>query len=765
MSETIYTVGGTVQAGSGFYIPRRADEELLKLCREGSFAYILSPRQLGKSSLMVHTSERLSEEGVQSVIIDLTQIGVQVTAEEWYLGLLTLIEDQLMLETDTVQWWQARKHLGVTQRLTLFFSEVLLKEIPFRIVIFVDEIDTTLGLSFTDDFYAAIRYFYNARSHTNDFQRLSFVLIGVATPGDLIRDPQRTPFNIGQRVELTDWTFEEALPLAAGLGLSDDKAKECLSWVLKWTGGHPYLTQRLCRAMIEQRQQTWTEADVDRLVSSTFFGERSEQDNNLQFVRDMLTKRAPNLTVVLATYRDIRKAQKPIYDEEQSLIKSHLKLSGVVHREQNTLRIRNPIYAEVFDSRWVKEHLPINWTKRLQRAAIALVATLLVISAPLALYAMNRARAAERQRSRADENAQKVQNALTELQVALAEAQTERQRAIEQQHLAEEQKKEAEQLKKVAEQRSQEAEQLRNIAEQRSQEALKQRSEAERLRQFAEQERTKAVQARQIAEQRGEEIEQQGKGNLAELLRIRGKYEEAEPLYKQYLEYLQRKSSGQDDPNVILALSGMAELYRSLSEFEKAKELYSQILASTKKTFGANHQNVAKVLNNMAELYRSEKRYDEAEQLYKQSIEITEKTLGKNSPELASLLESYAVFLRELNREAEATRVESLYRTARAVTGEFIGKVVDARTGRPINGAIIKIINKNSGVPTATRTDSEGNFAKDMLESGAYTIRVFAPGYKTFEIVQRLFVTKSNTVVPSPITLEPIDNSSTTRQP
>jgi hypothetical protein len=70
----------------------------------------------------------------------------------------------------------------------------------------VDEIDTTLSLDFTDDFYAAVRFLYVARSTDAELKRLSFVLIGVATPSDLIRDPKRTPFNIGQRVELTDFT-------------------------------------------------------------------------------------------------------------------------------------------------------------------------------------------------------------------------------------------------------------------------------------------------------------------------------------------------------------------------------------------------------------------------------------------------------------------------------------------------------------------------------------------------------------------------------
>ncbi len=161
-----YTVGGgTVQASGGIYIPRQADQDLLQLCREGVFAYILTPRQMGKSSLMVETAEQLQQEGIRSVIIDLTQLGVQqVTAEQWYLGLLTLVEDQLMLETDVVRWWQERTHLGFTQRMTQFLKEMLLTEVAERVVIFVDEIDSTLSLDFTDDFFAAIRYLIEVES-------------------------------------------------------------------------------------------------------------------------------------------------------------------------------------------------------------------------------------------------------------------------------------------------------------------------------------------------------------------------------------------------------------------------------------------------------------------------------------------------------------------------------------------------------------------------------------------------------------------------
>lgn len=233
----IYTIGGAVQANDGayIYIPRRADQQLLEYCRTKTFAYILSARQVGKSSLIFRTAEQLSFEGTRSVIINTQEFGRQVTAESWYLGLLECIKDQLDLKTDVGEWWRAkaRTSLPINTKLIRFFRDVLLAEVTQPVVVFVDEVDLTLELNFTDDFYAAIRMVYDARGNTAKFKQLSFVLMGMTTPDRLISDPTRTPFKVGERVDLTDFTFTEALPLTKGLGLPETKAKQVLNWVLK----------------------------------------------------------------------------------------------------------------------------------------------------------------------------------------------------------------------------------------------------------------------------------------------------------------------------------------------------------------------------------------------------------------------------------------------------------------------------------------------------------------------------------------------------
>lgn len=383
-----FVAGGTVQAGGGVYLERQADHELLEHCRAGNFSYILTSRQMGKSSLMIRTAERLTAEGARPVIVDLTEFGAQTSAEQWYKGFLSTLQDQLQLHVQVSEWWAAQSDHAFGHRFTRFLREVVLAERSERLVIFVDEIDTTLRLDFTDDFFTAIRFLYQHRAAEPALERLSFVLIGVATPGDLIKDVARTPFNIGHRIDLTDFTLDEASRLTEHLPMVGTAAKEVVGWVLRWTGGHPYLTLRTIRSLAESPPPAWTAAAVDERVHALYLAEGAETDSNLQFVRDMLTKKAFNREAVLRTYERVRRGEQ-VPDLELDQVTSWLKLSGIVVSRNHWLRVRNPIYEHVFDVRWAHEHarLNVNWRRRLARLAAVLLVLVGLVTIPFAIYA------------------------------------------------------------------------------------------------------------------------------------------------------------------------------------------------------------------------------------------------------------------------------------------------------------------------------------------------------------------------------------------
>lgn len=468
-NATIYTLGGNVKPHEGIYIRRKTDDELFECCEAGRFAYVLTSRQLGKSSLMVHTAERLASAGKRIAIISLEQIGTE-KPEQFYLDLVSSIADAVRLETDVIQWWLSNSNLGLISRLNAFFENVLLKQVSENVVIFIDEIDLTLNLEFKDDFFAAIRYFHNARAHKPEFNRLTFVLIGTAMPGDLIDDPLRTPFNVGEWIVLSDFTFEEALPLTTGFGLSGEDAEKVLEWILEWTAGHPYLTQRLCWLVAAQSHKPQSKEEVDAIVANLFLKQKGKFEGNLAFVRDMLTKRMrPEIEPgkLLRVYRKITQG-KTVSDEKQSIIKSHLKLAGIVSSEGNALRVRNQIYRRVFDKAWVGRaiaELPTNWKRRLSLTAATLVVLVLLTLIPLSAIAINRAKAAERALAAATSATEKLQRAIEDAHVAYEGAEAARrelERVVGKEQFA---KREVQQLLERETVAKGEAEEQRAIAE------------------------------------------------------------------------------------------------------------------------------------------------------------------------------------------------------------------------------------------------------------------------------------------------------------
>jgi len=419
--SNFYVTGGTLRYDAPSYIERQADRALLEGLLKGDFCYVLTPRQMGKSSLMVRTASKLREQGANVIALDLTAIGQNLKLEQWYNGLLLRLGQQLQLEDALDAFWQANERLGPVQRLFTALRAVAMKQRPGRFVIFVDEIDTVRSLPFsTGEFFAAIRECYNRRAEDPEFNRLTFCLLGVATPTDLIRDTKTTPFNIGRRVELHDFTEDEAAPLANGLRSGDrapapardEEVRQVLRRILDWTGGHPYLTQRLCRAVAEAasaRPQALpggpNGALVDRLCDELFLSTHArERDDNLIFVRERILRADADLVGLLDLYLRVHRG-KPVADDPANPLVSLLRLSGIIRVERGRLQVRNRIYAEVFDRNWVITNMPDSELRRQRRAfrkglvrgaGVALAALLLLGAGLVTYYSRRQAQEAQR---------------------------------------------------------------------------------------------------------------------------------------------------------------------------------------------------------------------------------------------------------------------------------------------------------------------------------------------------------------------------------
>lgn len=349
------------------YIERAADAELERALLDGEYCYVLAPRQIGKSSLRLHTARALAVHGVHCVHIDLTIIGGHDDQEQrrgWYFSLISVIATQLGLD-DPLPFWQRYTETLPVFAFGQYLREHVLAKVDNSVVVFIDEIDYLKSLPFdTDEFIDAIRAYYNARGGDSAYQRLSFCLLGVAAPSDLIRSAQITPFNIGQPISVTDFCRQEMeafAPLFVPLG---GEAATWIDEVYSWTTGHPYMTQVLCDRICSQRE---AEAHgeihqrVERAVSALFLRRGRTADPNLSYAEKRLDSQGDPLrkAQLLSLYRRLLQEQS-VSLKDGDPVQMELQLCGMAAQREDEvgsrrMLARNAIFTHVFDLAWVRK--------------------------------------------------------------------------------------------------------------------------------------------------------------------------------------------------------------------------------------------------------------------------------------------------------------------------------------------------------------------------------------------------------------------------
>ena len=361
-----YQVGGSLKVTAPSYVMRQADLNLYEALIKGQFCYVYN----------------------RCVSIDITSIGSKnITVEQWYKGFASELWRgfNLLGKVNFKSWWQEQNGLSPLQRLSRFIEEILLVQLPDQnLFIFIDEIDSILGLDFSlDDFFALIRYFYNQRAENYNYLRLTFALFGVATPSDLIQDRSLTPFNIGKAIQLNGFQIEESLPLVMGLKGKVSNPKAVVKEILKWTAGQPFLTQKICNLVSEYAQtEDWEkidlsvkdkfslpennnksitqlirEAQISYIVNTYIINNWQSQDEpeHLKTIHNNLLNNEQRAGRLLGLYQQILQQGYILADDSAEQI--DLLLSGLVIKNNGKLKVFNPIYAAVFNLNWIDKEL------------------------------------------------------------------------------------------------------------------------------------------------------------------------------------------------------------------------------------------------------------------------------------------------------------------------------------------------------------------------------------------------------------------------
>lgn len=364
-----YPVGGSLQADSPFYVPRTADDELFDHLREGRYCYVFNSRQMGKSSLRVRAMDRLSRDGVTCALIDPSWVDTVISQDQWIHDVLLQLLGSIGRSSEfqeVSQWYEEmRDTVSHWQILLSFIETYFLAVLDGPIIIFVEEVDSLLSLPFdVDGFFGLIRSMYERRAMDASFRRLTFCFLGVATPHDLVKNPQRTPFNVAYSVELGGLALPQASLLSAGLVGKVSDPDGTLEEVLQWSGGQPFLTLRLldlisrCATKVSSPASLVAQVAQERIIENW---QEEKQDERVHL---------RNISVRLLAGDDLEKRNvltlvNRLHLNDQGIdvsdvdmqLQMKLRLSGLVVRRGERLVWHNRIYKDIFTMAWTKKQL------------------------------------------------------------------------------------------------------------------------------------------------------------------------------------------------------------------------------------------------------------------------------------------------------------------------------------------------------------------------------------------------------------------------
>lgn len=343
------------------YVERDADRQIRRVIQNMTRpGYILVARQMGKTNLLLHTKDVLENERNVFTYIDFTSIFCETEAE-CYDEIIDITidthKDIFQKEAEIIE--QRRNSRPLTTQREFTRDLRLLISAVDKLVIILDEIDALTRMSFSDNVFSLIRSHYFQRKNYPDLSKLSYLLSGVMEPKDIIKNPDISPFNIGQEIYVKDFTRQEFDSFLQKVGLAGKYDEDFYNQIFFWTCGHPRLTWDLCQ-IIEERGVRTVEG-INNLVNEYYLSTCDKvpiDDIRKQVAND------PEL-------RDV--VLQLIYDMTDSLTadqRKKLYLGGIINFDADTVKFKNPILEKSLPLDWVKMqgNKEVNTQEALDRA-------------------------------------------------------------------------------------------------------------------------------------------------------------------------------------------------------------------------------------------------------------------------------------------------------------------------------------------------------------------------------------------------------------
>lgn len=261
--EALEAPGGTVKLKDKFYVEREADGRLKReVSRAGTTTTIRAPYQTGKSSLLVRAVKHAREHGAFPVTLDLQRVDLDHLSlpDNFLRYLADYMVHALRLDPAQVEhFWQSAA--GPQDKLTYLLEDYILPQAQGPVVLAMDEVDRLLQTHFHSDFFGLLRAWHNQRALDERWDRLNLVMVISTEPYHLIADPNQSPFNVGLKLYLQDFSEAQVRDLNQRHG-RPVRAPEFTDF-FGLLNGHPYLTRKALYTLVVKR---WAWPDLLRLA-------------------------------------------------------------------------------------------------------------------------------------------------------------------------------------------------------------------------------------------------------------------------------------------------------------------------------------------------------------------------------------------------------------------------------------------------------------------------------------------------------------------
>lgn len=238
--------GGAVPLDDEFYIVRPTDLAFSEaLTRGDSIVLVKGARQMGKSSLLARGLQQARQAGARVALTDFQKLNADDlnSLEHFFRALAELVAERLDLDVAWDAVWKRERSPSIN--LERFIRREVLAKGDTPLVWGMDEVDRLFVCPFATEVFGLFRSWHNERSLDPEgpWRRLTLAIVYATEAHLFINDLNQSPFNVGTRLALEDFTLAQVAELNGrygGLLRTDEE----LRGFFQLLGGNPYFVRR-----------------------------------------------------------------------------------------------------------------------------------------------------------------------------------------------------------------------------------------------------------------------------------------------------------------------------------------------------------------------------------------------------------------------------------------------------------------------------------------------------------------------------------------